>query len=284
MIRLLHIEWIKLWHNRWSKLLLFGYLFLLTSIALIAAIRFDIGPVKFHLADQGIFNFPYIWHFNTFIAAWMKLFLAIIIVSMTANEYSYKTIKQNLIDGLSHADFLKTKVLMVLALALASTLLITLMSGILGGVFSDYTTPSLVFQDISFLAAYYLKLVAFFSFCLFAGVLVKRSAFALGFIVIWQIFEGILTGLLYWKAFKNDTAIVSAETAEQITSFFPLVSMYSLIKQPFTRLNGIQTVAKQVGETFENAYQTTAMEYLIAVFWTALFIWGTHQLLKRRDL
>lgn len=284
MIRLLHIEWIKLWHNRWSKLLLFGYLFLLTSIALIAAIRFDIGPVKFHLADQGIFNFPYIWHFNTFIAAWMKLFLAIIIVSMTANEYSYKTIKQNLIDGLSHADFLKTKVLMVLALALASTLLIALMSGILGGVFSDYTTPSLVFQDISFLAAYYLKLVAFFSFCLFAGVLVKRSAFALGFIVIWQIFEGILTGLLYWKAFKNDTAIVSAETAEQITSFFPLVSMYSLIKQPFTRLNGIQTVAKQVGETFENAYQTTAMEYLIAVFWTALFIWGTHQLLKKRDL
>ncbi len=284
MIRLLHIEWIKLWHNRWSKLLLFGYLFLLTSIALIAAIRFDIGPVKFHLADQGIFNFPYIWHFNTFIAAWMKLFLAIIIVSMTANEYSYKTIKQNLIDGLSHADFLKTKVLMVLALALASTFLIALMSGILGGIFSDYTTPSLVFQDISFLAAYYLKLVAFFSFCLFAGVLVKRSAFALGFIVIWQIFEGILTGLLYWKAFKNDTAIVSAETAEQITSFFPLVSMYSLIKQPFTRLNGIQTVAKQVGETFENAYQTTAMEYLIAVFWTALFIWGTHQLLKRRDL
>ena len=284
MIRLLHIEWIKLWHNRWSKLLLFGYLFLLTSIALIAAIRFDIGPVKFHLADQGIFNFPYIWHFNTFIAAWMKLFLAIIIVSMTANEYSYKTIKQNLIDGLSHADFLKTKVLMVLALALASTLLIALMSGILGGVFSDYTTPSLVFQDISFLAAYYLTLVAFFSFCLFAGVLVKRSAFALGFIVIWQIFEGILTGLLYWKAFKNDTAIVSAETAGQITSFFPLVSMYSLIKQPFTRLNGIQTVAKQVGETFENAYQTTAMEYLIAVFWTALFIWGTHQLLKRRDL
>lgn len=284
MIRLLHIEWIKLWHNRWSKLLLFGYLFLLTSIALIAAIRFDIGPVKFHLADQGIFNFPYIWHFNTFIAAWMKLFLAIIIVSMTANEYSYKTIKQNLIDGLSHADFLKTKVLMVLTLALASTLLIALMSGILGGVFSDYTTLSLVFQDISFLAAYYLKLVAFFSFCLFAGVLVKRSAFALGFIVIWQIFEGVLTGLLYWKAFKNDTAIVSAETAEQITSFFPLVSMYSLIKQPFTRLNGIQTVAKQVGETFENAYQTTAMEYLIAVFWTALFIWGTHQLLKRRDL
>lgn len=284
MIRLLHIEWIKLWNNRWSKLLLFGYLFLLTSIALIAAIRFDIGPVKFHLADQGIFNFPYIWHFNTFIAAWMKLFLAIIIVSMTANEYSYKTIKQNLIDGLSHADFLKTKVYMVLALALASTLLIALMSGILGGVFSDYTTPSLVFQDISFLAAYFVKLVTFFSFCLFAGVLVKRSAFALGFIVIWQIFEGILTGLLYWKAFKNDTAIVAAETAEQITSFFPLVSMYSLIKQPFTRLNGIQTVAKQVGETFENTYQTTAMEYIVALFWAGLFIWGTHQLLKRRDL
>ena len=62
-----------------------------------------------NLAEQGIFNFPYIWHFNTFMIALLKIFFAIIIVAMVGNEYSYNTLKQNLIDGLSKADFLKTK-------------------------------------------------------------------------------------------------------------------------------------------------------------------------------
>ena len=121
MKRLLQIELIKLWNNRASKTLIYGYFILLTSIALIAAIKFDIGPIKFHLAEQGIFNFPYIWHFNTFVAALLKIFLAIIIVSMMSNEYTYKTIKQNLIDGLSKKEFIASKFLTVVLFSLVST-------------------------------------------------------------------------------------------------------------------------------------------------------------------
>ncbi len=57
MKRLLQIELIKLWNNRASKVLIFGYFILLSSIALVAAIKFDIGPIKFHLAEQGILTF-----------------------------------------------------------------------------------------------------------------------------------------------------------------------------------------------------------------------------------
>lgn len=98
MFRLLTIEFYKLKHNTASKVLSIIYFTLLTSIALIAAIKFDIGPIKFHLAEMGIFNFPYIWHFNTYVAAILKFFLLLVIVSMMANEYSFKTLKQNLID------------------------------------------------------------------------------------------------------------------------------------------------------------------------------------------
>jgi len=115
MKRLLQIEYIKLWNSRSSRFLIIAYFVLLTSIALIAAIKFDIGPIEFHLADQGIFNFPYIWHFNTFVAAVFKLFLAIVIVSMMSNEYTNKTIKQNLIDGLSKKEFIASKFLTVIA-------------------------------------------------------------------------------------------------------------------------------------------------------------------------
>ena len=98
MKRLLSIELQKIWMNKASRILTLTYFILHSFIALIASIKFDIGPFKFHLAEMGIFNFPFIWHFNTYIAAILKLFLAIVIVSMMANEYTYGTLKQNLID------------------------------------------------------------------------------------------------------------------------------------------------------------------------------------------
>ena len=145
MVRLLHIEFIKLWNNRASKVLITSYFILLTSIALIAAIKFDIGPVKFHLAEQGIFNFPYIWHFNTFVTAIFKLFLAIVIVSMMANEYSNKTIKQNLIDGLSKKEFIWSKFLTVVSFSAISTVFVFIVSMILGLIYSDYNELSIIF-------------------------------------------------------------------------------------------------------------------------------------------
>jgi hypothetical protein len=30
---------------------------------------------KFEAAKSGFFNFPYIWHFTTYIASWLKIFL-----------------------------------------------------------------------------------------------------------------------------------------------------------------------------------------------------------------
>ena len=124
MLRLLNIEFHKLLHNSASRNLTIIYFFLLTSIALIAAIKFDIGPIKFHLAEQGIFDFPLIWHFNTFVSSFFKFFLLLVIVSMMANEYSYKTLKQNLIDGLSKKEFILSKFYTVLFFAAASTIFV----------------------------------------------------------------------------------------------------------------------------------------------------------------
>ena len=187
MKRLLSIELQKIWLSRSSRILSIAYFFILSFIALIASIKFNIGSFKLHIADQGIFNFPYIWHFNTYIAAILKFFLAIVIVSMMANEYSYGTLKQNLIDGMSKREFVLSKFLTVVVFAAASTLFVFIMSLILGFSFSSYTEMSIVFSDLEYLLAYFVKLLGFFSFCLFLGILVKRSAFAIGFLFVWNI-------------------------------------------------------------------------------------------------
>ncbi|KRO79355.1 MAG: excinuclease ABC subunit B [Polaribacter sp. BACL8 MAG-120531-bin13] len=277
MKRLLQIELIKLWNNRASKTLIYGYFILLTGIALIAAIKFDIGPIKFHLAEQGIFNFPYIWHFNTFVAALLKIFLAIIIVSMMSNEYTYKTIKQNLIDGLSKKEFIASKFLTVVLFSIVSTVFVAVISLILGSIYSDYTEWGIVFTDLRFLVAYFIKLVGFFSFCLFIGILVKRSAFALGFLILWQMFEGFTRGMIRWRLFDG-------ETTDAIMGFFPLNAMFNVLKEPFSRLSAVQSVANQIGEEIALDYNTSLLDMGIVLAWTAIFIWGSYRILKKRDL
>jgi ABC-2 type transport system permease protein len=276
MYRLLNIEFQKLMHSRASKVLIITYFVLLTSIALIAAIKFDIGPIKFHLAEMGIFNFPYIWHFNAYVAAIFKLFLAIVIVSMMANEYSNKTLKQNLIDGLSKKEFVLSKFYTVIVFSLVSTIFLFVVSLILGLIFSNYTELTIIFSDLEFLLAFFVKLVGFFSFCLFLGILVKRSAFALGFLFVWQFIEGIIFGVLRWKT--------DAEFATSIMRYMPLNSMSNLIKQPFSRLSAVQSVANQVGEKFDFDYAVHWYEIAIVIIWTALFIFLSYRLLKMRDL
>jgi ABC-type transport system involved in multi-copper enzyme maturation permease subunit len=278
MKRLLSIELQKIWMNKASRALTLTYFILLSFIALIASIKFDIGLFKLHFAEMGIFNFPFIWQFNTYIAAWLKLFLAIVIVSMMANEYSYGTLKQNLIDGMSKKEFILSKFLTVLVFAFASTVFVFVMSLLLGYSFSSYTETSIVFSNMEYLLAFFVKLVGFFSFCLFLGVLVKRSAFALGFLLVWNILEGIAKGILVFKIFPEN------KIADSIVQFFPLESMSNLIIEPFSRLSLIKTIGTQIGLDSIKDYSVHFSSILIVLVWTFIFTFLSYKLLDDRDL
>jgi ABC-type transport system involved in multi-copper enzyme maturation permease subunit len=278
MKRLLSIELQKIWMNKASRVLTLTYFILLSFIALIASIKFDIGFFKLHLAEMGIFNFPYIWHFNTYVAAFLKFFLAIVIVSMMANEYSYGTLKQNLIDGMSKKEFILSKFLTVLVFAFASTVYVFVMSLLLGYSFSSYTELSIVFSNMEYLLAFFIKLIGFFSFCLFLGILVKRSAFALGFLLVWNIIEGVAKGILVFKIFPDN------KIADYITQFFPLESMSNLIIEPFSRLSVIKTIGTQIGVDGIKDYGVHFLSILIVLVWSVLFMLLSYKLLKNRDL
>jgi len=279
MKRLLSIELQKIWQNRASRILTLTYFILLSSVALIASINFDFIGVNFRMADMGIFNFPFIWHFNTFMASLLKFFLAVIIVSMMANEYSYGTLKQNLIDGLSKKEFIFSKYITVILFALISTIYVFVMSLILGYSFSSYTETSIVFSDLEYLLAFFVKLAAFFSFCLFLGILIKRSAFAIGFLIIWFIAEKIIYGLIKYKL------AISEQLADKIAGFMPLEAMSNLIKEPFTRFQAYKAIENQVsGGNTPKDYGVHALEIVIVLVWMVIFMLMSYKILKKRDL
>ncbi|RKS01991.1 ABC transporter permease [Flavobacterium sp. 102] len=278
MKRLISIELQKIWKNRASKVLTIGYFVILSFIALIASIKFDIGNFKIHFAEMGIFNFPFIWHFNTWIASLLKFFLAIVIVSMMANEYSYGTLKQNLIDGMSKKEFILSKFLTVVLFAFGSTLFIFVMSLLLGYSFSSYTEFSIVFSGMEYLFAYFVKLVGFFSFCLFLGVLIKRSAFAIGFLFIWFLVEKISYGILKFEIFNRSPKV------DDFYAFMPLESMSNLVVEPFTRLSVIKNIQTAVGENNVKDYDVHFSSLLIVLVWAAIFIFSSYKIIKKRDL
>ena len=133
-------------------------------------------------------------------------------------------------------------------------------------------------RDLEYVFAYFLKLLAFFSFCLFLGVLVKRSAFALGFLLIWWIIEWAVYGILVSKLPDN------SEIPAQVVQFFPLMSMQNLIIEPFTRFNAVQSAATQLGAEFTKTYNVTLFKIAIVSVWTFLFNYWSLLILKKRDL
>lgn len=283
MKRLLSIELQKIQKNRASKVLTITYFVLLSLISLIASLKFTIGSLEINIAEQGIFNFPYIWHFNTYVASLFKLFLAVVIVSMMANEYTYGTLKQNLIDGLSKKEFILSKFYVVVIFALVSTVFVFVMTLLLGYSFSSYTEIGIVFSDLEFLLAYFLKLVGFFSFCLFLGILVKRSAFALGFLVAWFFVEKIIYGFLKFTVLDGNYK--TKNFADTLIQYFPLESMGNLIKEPFSRLNAIKSIENALGGSQNiKIYSVQFSDIAIVIAWIIIFILTSFYILRKRDL
>ncbi|WP_178989220.1 ABC transporter permease [Winogradskyella schleiferi] len=275
MLRLIQLELQKLWLNKASKVLIIISFILPFTVLILSSIKINFfGFFTLELGELGIFNFPIIWHITTFFAAQFKFFFAIVVVSMIGNEYSNKTLKQNLIDGLSKKEFILSKFYTIVFFSLFATILIGLATFLIGLYYSSYTEASIIFREVEFLLAYFLKLVGFFSLCLFLGMLVKRSAFALGFLFILYIVEWIAFGLISWQTDSVDIAF-------NIKRFLPLESMYKLIDQPIQRI-----VMTKFPEKTDIMYDYGVHWYEIAIVlaWTALFIFLSYRLLKKRDL
>ena len=274
MLRLLQLELQKLLLNKTSKILIFISFVLPFFVIILSSLQINFfGYFTLELGHYGLFNFPIVWHIITFFAAQFKLFFAIVVVSMIGNEYSNKTIKQNLIDGLSKKEFILSKFYTIVFFSAIATVVIFLICLCIGLYYSSINEPHLVFRDTIFLLAYFVKLVGFFSLCLFLGMLVKRSAFALAFLFVLFMFE--------WFIFWMIGSQSNYDIAWSIHNFMPLQSLWNLIDQPFQRI----AISKMPqGDITPYDFAVHWYEIAIVVGWTALFIFLSYRLLKKRDL
>src|SRR5450432_2934889 len=146
------------------------------------------------------FTFPEAWHTVAYASSIFVFIPAVVIIMLISNEYTFKTHRQNIIDGWSRSQFISSKLIDVLIISLLITLLYIAVSLVTG-----FTNQTELIND-TWGQSYYIGLFALQTFAQLSiafliGFLVRKAFIALGiFLFYFIILEPILVGLLRLKA------------------------------------------------------------------------------------
>lgn len=280
MIKLLKLEYYKNLNYRPFKVFTILYFVILIALLFIGLLDFEFMGGTVNLKEQGIYNFPEIWNFTTWIVALLKIFLGLIIVFSISQEFSNRMFKQNTIDGLSRTEFITSKLLTISVFTIVSTLIVLLITLFLGYQYSQTTESEKVFAEIFFIGNYFVKLFTFFCFLMFLSILLRKSVFVFLALFVFWIVEGIASGLEVFTKVRGMQGPQRNEVLQNdffISHLLPLESMSSLIPNPLARLNA----AKMLGMKYEFHYPAESL--MACLVWCAIFIAGSFWILKKRD-
>ncbi len=213
MMRLLKIEWAKLAKYRpfWW---LFAFYLAAAPLFMLFVESFDI-PLFEMGAGKMIYGFPMGWNVATYLSSWFHFLLGIIMVIFATNEFTYRTARQHVIDGLTRKEVFISKLTLTAALSIFSTfytaVLAIIGSLIYAGGLDNFTDgieyiPIFLFQTFGYLSIAFL--VSFF---------VRSSGYAilvfLGIIFVEWILRQILgTNVSEWIAVFSPIGMISKLT------------------------------------------------------------------------
>lgn len=137
MKRLVQIEFIKLftYAGFWVPAIFWALLFVL---CLFLGTQININLPG--LDHASFFKFPGLWNTTTWLASWFNLILAIISMIFVCNEFSFRTFRQHVIDGLSRTELFFGKVLLMLIFAFVGFVLVVASTLILGLFYNNSAT------------------------------------------------------------------------------------------------------------------------------------------------
>ncbi len=266
MNRLIELEWLKIRSNAtfWVLVVLHVGIVLLVVLSgkiFISSISINGDSLK-NLADTAnipIYQFPDIWHNITYVAGFLKFILAIYMIISITNEVAFDTLRQNIMNGLSRAEFIISKLVLIFILAAGSTLFIFVTGFTVGLLNTDHPGLQDMIKYSGFIPAYFLQLFSYLIFAFLIGLLIKRTGLAMGLMFLYTLIIEPIMALRF--------------NSEMVKGLLPMRSINNLIHMPFGKylLREIQDFV-------------SLREIIIVLIYTALFIFFIYILLKNRDL
>lgn len=266
MLRLLQIDLKKLTNYRafWVLNIMYGLLIFSIPVSVMEFLKWlkskgaemdGFDPMKIP-----VLHFPDIWQNITYVYTFLKIFLAIVVIISISNEYSYKTIRQNIIDGMSRVDFIKSKLFTILLLSLGSTLFVFITGLLTGFIYTPEVSFADMFIGIEFIPAYFLDLFTYMVFAFLLTVLLKRSALTVFILLLYTPIEYAISASI-------------PDSFAFIAEYFPLHAINNLIEFPF---------AKYWFQEIQDYVSLSAIGVVAA--YLILFVYAIYFKLKTSDL
>ncbi|HBB92964.1 MAG: hypothetical protein A2X22_11875 [Bacteroidetes bacterium GWF2_49_14] len=274
MMKLLKIESIKVLPYRVFQIL--GILYVgsfLISIIIIPNIKLEASMVDNQdiLNFKSLYIFPEIWKTWAYLAAKSNIFLAIILLFLVGNEYSFNMFRQQVVNGLSRSELLNGKLLVIIGIALANTIIIFIFGLIFGFIYSSGYSFSDVFSNLWMLGIYFIQAVAHMLFALMLAVWLRNKTLAIVVLIIYQV---ILEPII--------RLVVKKYVWTKLGLFFPMRVITRLTPLPDLTL----TEFFKTNSDFQDFTVSLPIwaNLLLAVGYGTIFYLISRQILRKRNL
>jgi ABC-type transport system involved in multi-copper enzyme maturation permease subunit len=186
VIHLLYIEFLKLKRN--VPFLVLVALFAASVFGVNHAVE-EISSGNARLGQALPFTFPDAWRSVAYFTSYLLVIPAVALVMHACAENTYRTSRQNVIDGLGRDQYVTGKVLVALSLALLATLL----AGAAALVTGKTGVEPFSLAGIEYIFYFFLHAVMFLGAALLLALLLGRSAITIGVLVVYWLFaENVL--------------------------------------------------------------------------------------------
>jgi ABC-type transport system involved in multi-copper enzyme maturation permease subunit len=271
MSNLLRIEWLKI-----RKYRAFWGVMALTALSY-PGINYMFYQAYLDLTKQGSatgemakmllgnpFVFPETFHTAAYFSSFFVFMPAIVVIMLITNEYTYKTHRQNIIDGWSRNQFLAGKFLDVVLVSLMVTVLFCLVAVAIG-MFASKPGNRDIWSKAHYIGLFALQTFAQLSIAFFVGFVLRRAFIALAvFTFYFVVLENILVSLLTVKAHDEGR-------------FLPLEISDRMIPRP--------AFMRRFNETsYQAALDAIGPHVVYTIILTAIIWAGCYWLNHRRDL
>lgn len=209
------------------------------------------------------FSFPEVWHTVAYASSMFIFIPAVVIIMLITNEYSYRTLRQNIVDGWSRTQFIASKLIDVLIITLLITVLYIMFCFVIGSINSKPGAD--IFSLSYYTGLFALQTFAQLSIAFMVGFLVKKAFISLGIFIF------------YFFPLEPILVAYSREKLNDIGEYLPLEISDRVIPVPaFIGKLDIAVYKKALAAVNEHILYTV---FLTAVIWLICF-WINN----RRDL
>jgi len=210
------------------------------------------------------FSFPEAWHTVAYFSSYFVFLPAVVVIMFITNEYTFKTHRQNIIDGWSRNQFMLSKLIDVVIISMIVTVLLAIIS-FLFGLINKSESNGTMFDMSYYIVLFLLQTFSQLSIAFLIGFLIRKAFLSLGiFLFYFLILEPILVNVAKFKF-------------DDIGRFLPLAISDRVIPVP-------AFLGKISPEGYQKALDSIPIHIVLTVIFTTVLWVLCFKINSKRDL